>query len=379
MAGVARAGPAFGSRDLARTQLEAQLSLTPETVARMEELIRLPTGASMELVANVLQRELPAWSENPGQASTILEALCLRGEAGLCLPVLRCMQSRDIRMTPLTLNRCLAACATSPSQQWQAALCLLRGASAFRLAPTRHCYLDGMLTFSRATQWAMALALLNEMEEISMERDSVTYTRALGAYSVGMQWPSALALLNEMSVMQDHLISKSHYRICIGACRRGERWPVALALLQNMRSKRILQGIVDYSMVIETCGSNPVGQKLFLEGLQLGIFPDLLSRGRTQLELHHLGTRAAVHAVTWWLVRCAPALIKANPTITTLRIITGRGNNREEWSTSDLRAAVSNLLDAMGVPHVYDMRNDGLWVILVRDLLQVLLGKKTCT
>ena len=140
------------------------------------------------------------------------------------------------------------------------------------------------------------------------------------------------------------------YSAAIRACDKGGQWQQALGLFETMPRTKVQPTVVSYNDVLDAISAKSHGPHVFVCGLSANVFPTVMKATPHTIDLHELSEGAAQLAVRWWLATLvAPSIgkgLRASEAFKCI-IITGYGRSRKEWSTSDVRAAVLNMLRAL--------------------------------
>ncbi|CAE8589698.1 unnamed protein product [Polarella glacialis] len=206
------------------------------------------------------------------------------------------------------------------------------------------------------------------MPEARVVPNEISYNAAISACEKGGQWQLALNLLSRMPEARV-VPNEISYNAAIGACSKGGQWELALDLFGLMAKHELVPHRITYNAILDAAVDKRQGCALFNEARSLGMYPRLLQKGESFLELHDLSCGAGVHAVRWWLAEVIPRLLIAGiERPARLTIITGWGKSRKEWSTSDMQATVIQLLCELKLQSWIDDTNQGLVIIDARPL-----------
>ncbi|CAJ1360492.1 unnamed protein product [Effrenium voratum] len=137
------------------------------------------------------------------------------------------------------------------------------------------------------------------------------------------------------------------YNATISACGKGGQWQQGLGLFGAMPQAKVQPTLVSYNAVLDAIFDKPHGPECFDSGLSAHVFPKLMNATPRIIDLHELSEGAAQLAVRWWLATLvAPSIgkrLRASEAYKCI-IITGYGRSRKGWGTSDVQAAVLNML-----------------------------------
>jgi pentatricopeptide repeat protein len=266
----------------------------------------------------------------------------------------------------ITYNAAISAC--EKGGQWQQALNLLSLMPEAKVVPNEITYNAAISACEKGGQWQLALNLLSLMPEAKAVPNKITYSAAISACEKGGQWQLALNLL---SLMPDAKVVPNEitYNAAISASAKGGLWEFALVLLGVMAQHNVMRDQITYNAVLDAAFDKHQGCALFDEARSLVMYPRLLQKGESFLELHDLSCGAAVHAVRWWLAEVVPRLLVAGTERPArFTIITGWGKSRKEWQTSDIQATVIQLLDELQLQSCIDVTNQGCVIIDAQQL-----------
>ena len=236
------------------------------------------------------------------------------------------------------------------------ALHLLSQMSVSTLAPNDVSFNAAISACEKCGEWQMALRLLSKMFAAAIFPTVISFNASISACDKSSQWQMALSLL---SLVPATKIAPNVITFSAGmqACANAREWRTALSLWSEVESCGFEKDWVVYSQALVALYTERVGFQLFREALTEEAWPEMLFQHGAQLDLHPCGS--AMLAVLWWLAEVVQEQLDGDQAVKSFQINTGWGKTREFWQTSDVRAAVLNLLASCRIPCNIEPDNPG--------------------
>ncbi|CAJ1336076.1 unnamed protein product [Effrenium voratum] len=137
------------------------------------------------------------------------------------------------------------------------------------------------------------------------------------------------------------------YAFKISSYAKQASWRDACWVLSDMPQAKVQPTLASYNAVLDAIFDKSQGPPCFDCGISATVFPTLMNATPRIIDLHELSEGAAQLAVRWWLATLvAPSIGKGLGASEAYEciIITGYGRSRKGWGTSDVQAAVLNML-----------------------------------
>ncbi|CAJ1336074.1 unnamed protein product [Effrenium voratum] len=229
---------------------------------------------------------------------------------------------------------------------WRDACWVLSDMPQVKVKPDVIIYNTTISACGKGGQWQQALAVFGAMPQAKVKPDVISYSAAISACEKGGQWQQALGMFGAMpqAKVKPNVIS---YSAAIGACEKGGQWQQALGLFGAMPQAKVQPTLASYNAVLDAIFDKSQGPPCFDCGISATVFPTLMNATPRIIDLHELSEGAAQLAVRWWLATLvAPSIGKGLGASEAYEciIITGYGRSRKGWGTSDVQAAVLNML-----------------------------------
>ena len=260
------------------------------------------------------------------------------------LGLFRAMPQAKVQPTVISYNAAISAC--EKGGQWQQALVLFRAMPEAKVKLDVISYNAAMSACEKGGQWQQALGLFGAISEAKIQPTVISYSAAISACEKGRQWQQALGLFGEMpqAKVNPDVIS---YNAAIIASGKGGQWQQALALFGAMPQSKVQPNVISYFALLDALFNKPHGPIFFERGLSANVFPKLTNVSPHIIDLHDLSEGAAQLAVRWWLAMLVAPCIGEGLHVSEpykCIIVTGYGRSRKGWDTTDVRAAVLNML-----------------------------------
>eukprot|EP00439_Symbiodinium_sp_Y106_P017062 s2783_g2.t1 len=215
-------------------------------------------------------------------------------------------------------------------------------------------YTATIATCGRASEWERAISLLGE------SASEAIYGAAINACDKGGEQLRAMQLMDEMcrkklapgEVAFSGVLAACRRRAALGSCAAGSAWRRALCLVEDMSASSVPPNQICYNQLLDAVVREPVSFPIFRKGMEANVWPGILTEDDT-LDVHSFSAGAAAIAVLWWLAEVVPSF--TNGSRGPLKIITGYGKSRKDWSFSNAKEQgvqdrVLQVLQHVGIP-----------------------------
>ena len=266
------------------------------------------------------------------------------------------MLTGKVEPTVISFNASISAC--EKGGQWQVALHLLSQMPVSRVAPNAISWNAAISACEKSGEWQPALYLLSQMSAAEVLPDVISFNAGISACEKGGEWQMALSLLS-LSLSARTLPNKISFSAGIQACANAREWRAAFSLWSEAESRGLEKDSWFYSLALDAVYTERIGFQIFREALAAEAWPEILLQHGAQLDLHSHSCGSAMLAVLWWLAEVVPEQLASGQAPRSFEIIPGWGKSRNSWNTSDIRAAVMNLLARCRIPSNIKSCNPG--------------------
>ncbi|CAL1152244.1 unnamed protein product [Cladocopium goreaui] len=217
-----------------------------------------------------------------------------------------------------------------------------------RVNPDIIVYNAAISACEKGGQWQQALNLFRAMPKAKAIPDSISYNAAISACEKGSQWQQALNLFEAVLRAKGTPTVISH-NAAISACHRGHQWQQALLLFEAMPRSTVKPNRVTFCALLDCPGisTQNLGGQIFQHGL-LPILQESAAFQDLKVDLHEHSEGAARLTLQWWLSTTVAKRLEVSHKLDCI-VVTGYGKSREAWRTSDIQAAVLDLLKGLKI------------------------------
>ena len=217
-----------------------------------------------------------------------------------------------------------------------------------RVNPDIIVYNAAISACEKGGQWQQALNLFRAMPKAKAIPDSISYNAAISACEKGSQWQQALNLFEAVLRAKGTPTVISH-NAAISACHRGHQWQQALLLFEAMPRSTVKPNRVTFCALLDCprISTQNLGGQIFQHGL-LPILQESAAFQDLKVDLHEHSEGAARLTLQWWLSTTVAKRLEVSHKLDCI-VVTGYGKSREAWRTSDIQAAVLDLLKGLKI------------------------------
>ena len=322
--------------------------LVPDVFCFSSAITACEKGSQWELGVGLLGRmRYVQTAPNVYSFSAAISACEKCGEWQMATQLLSSMLSAGVEPNVISFSASISSC--EKGCEWHKALLLMSQMLTTKIYPTVISFNASISACEKAGEWQMALHLLTQIGKAQVLPTVVSFNASISACEKGDQWQMALFLLQLMPATK---IAPNAITFAAGiqACAKAREWRTALSLWYEVEACGVKKSQTLYFQALDAFYTERIGFQIFREALAAKELPEMLLQDGAQLDLHLHSCGSAMLAVLWWLAEVVPERLASAQAPKSFSIITGWGKTRESWQTTDVRAAVLNLLAGCRIP-----------------------------